>query len=155
MMNTTAKKSAIIVDIDGTVANIEHRMKYWEKKPRDYVKFYENIEDDKPIEEIIWLARSICIAHLPEVDIIYLTGRHEGVRKRTEIWLRKHGLPKGPLYMRGDTDFSPDTEWKKTCYYGRIAPHYDVKFVLEDRQSVVAMWRSIGLRCIQVAEGNY
>lgn len=149
------KKTAIIVDIDGTVANIEHRIKYWEKKPRDYVKFYEDLESDKPINEIIWLVRSVCAAHIPDVTVIYVTGRHEGVRRRTESWLKKHGLPAGPLYMRDDNDYDPDHAWKRACYFGMIRPHYDVKFVLEDRQSVVDMWRDMGLRCLQVAKGDY
>ena len=30
-----------------------------------------------------------------------------------------------------------------------------VRFVLDDRNSVVAMWRSLGLTCLQVAEGDF
>lgn len=148
------KRKAIICDIDGTIADIEHRMKWWLKKPRDYAKFYEKIEDDAPISEMIALVNDL--AHGPrELAVIYLTGRHEGVRARTQKWLNDHGLPIGPLFMRDDVDFRSDTDFKKTIYYGIIAPKYDVQFVLEDRSRVVAMWRSIRVKCLSVAEGNY
>ena len=145
------KKKAIICDIDGTIANIDHRIKHWEKKPRDYPKFYETIEDDKPISEIIWIVQKLS----EHAEIIYLTGRHEGTRNRTKKWLNDHHLPECKLLMRGDTDFRPDVEIKKIAYYGLIYPKFDILFVLDDRQRVVKMWRDIGLRCLAVAEGNY
>ena len=36
-----------------------------------------------------------------------------------------------------------------------IRPYYNIDYVLDDRNQVVEMWRSIGLTCLQVAEGNF
>ena len=33
-----------------------------------------------------------------------------------------------------------------------IAPRFDVQFVVDDRQQVVDMWRSLGLRVVQVQD---
>ena len=33
--------------------------------------------------------------------------------------------------------------------------NYNVKFVLDDRNRVVEMWRSLGLTCLQVADGDF
>jgi hypothetical protein len=32
---------------------------------------------------------------------------------------------------------------------------YYIEYVLDDRNQVVDMWRSIGLICLQVAEGDF
>ncbi len=44
---------------------------------------------------------------------------------------------------------------KREIYAKYIAPHYDVTFVVDDRKSVVDMWRSCGLVTLQCAEGNF
>ena len=62
---------------------------------------------------------------------------------------------KCPLYMRPTGDYRTDTEWKRECYESYIKPVYDVRLVLDDRASVVAMWRELGLECWQVAEGDF
>lgn len=36
-----------------------------------------------------------------------------------------------------------------------IRDRYDVRVVLDDRDSVVKMWRSLGLTCLQVALGEF
>jgi hypothetical protein len=44
---------------------------------------------------------------------------------------------------------------KREIYRNLIEPKHNVWFVLDDRNSVVKMWREIGLTCLQVEEGNY
>ena len=45
--------------------------------------------------------------------------------------------------------------------YGRGLTHilikdkYQVDYVLDDRNQVVEMWRSLGLTCLQVADGDF
>ena len=54
-----------------------------------------------------------------------------------------------------DREGLPDAENKKFFYQTKIKDKYQIDFVLEDRNSVVKMWREIGLVCFQVAETNY
>jgi len=44
---------------------------------------------------------------------------------------------------------------KQEIYEEHIKDKYDVLFVMDDRNQVVEFWRSIGLTCFQVAEGNF
>jgi hypothetical protein len=45
---------------------------------------------------------------------------------------------------------------KAEIYDRDIEPRHGAPFfVLDDRDKVVAMWRSKGLICLQVAEGNF
>jgi hypothetical protein len=57
--------------------------------------------------------------------------------------------------MREAGDHRPDWIVKKEIYNNLISKEFDVKLVFDDRQQVVDMWRSIGLTCFQVAEGNF
>ena len=57
--------------------------------------------------------------------------------------------------MRKEGDHRRDSIVKKEIYDTLIKDEFDVEFVLDDRQQVVDMWREIGLKCLQVAEGNF
>ena len=59
------------------------------------------------------------------------------------------------LFMRADGDYRADSIVKEEIYHDKIEPVYNVLLVLDDRDSVVKMWRSLGLTCLQVAEGNF
>lgn len=135
------KPAAIIVDIDGTVATHEHRSHY-----------SIDVLEDKPIREMVDMVRTLCV----DYRIVFVTGRKEAARKPTTEWLDEYfsGMPY-ELYMRPDGDNSKDYLLKEDIYKAHIKPWVDVKFVLEDRTQVVGMWRRIGLRCLQVTNGDY
>jgi hypothetical protein len=57
--------------------------------------------------------------------------------------------------MRKLNDNRPDDIIKKELYDQYIKGKYFVKFVLDDRDSVVRMWRNEGLLCLQVYYGNF
>jgi hypothetical protein len=59
------------------------------------------------------------------------------------------------LFMRKTSDSRKDTIIKKEIFFDNINGLYNVRFVLDDRNSVVANWRSMGLTCLQVAEGDF
>jgi len=46
MMEGVVKK-AIIVDIDGTLADVEHRVHHVQNEPKDWKSFNENMEHDE------------------------------------------------------------------------------------------------------------
>lgn len=57
--------------------------------------------------------------------------------------------------MRPAGDYRPDQIVKRELYEAHIAGQYDVLFCVDDRNSVVAMWRELGLTCLQCAEGDF
>ena len=59
------------------------------------------------------------------------------------------------LFMRKNDDNRKDNITKKEIYVKHINQKYYIKFVLDDRDSVVEMWRNMGLTCLQVASGNF
>jgi acid phosphatase class B len=87
--------------------------------------------------------------------ILLVTGRPEEYRRQTEQWLQDHEVEYDQLLMREAGDFRQDFVIKQELYQQVIKDSYNIFFVLDDRDQVVKMWRSQGLTCLQVAEGNF
>lgn len=110
-------KNLIICDLDGTIANIEHRLHYIKGPHKDWVSFTKACVDDEPYKDVIEILFNLYDAG-PMVDkrtVYFFSGRSEVVRKETEEWLKKHvpitdGRPY--LYMRKEGDYRPDTTIK-------------------------------------------
>jgi len=135
-------QKAVIVDIDGTVATRTNR------DPYDYSK----VLDDAPKPDVIEVVKSLWKSGH---KIIFVTARDDSCYDDTFEWLRLHCPPFMKLYMRKTGDTRNDGVIKREIYDELIKPHFDVVCVLDDRQRVVDMWRSIGLTCLQVDYGNF
>lgn len=153
-------KKIIFVDIDGTVANLEHRLHFIKGEDRDYNSFFLSCKDDSPIVEIIDLVRNLYLSN--KYRIIFCTGRSEICRTQTQSWLETHfriQFPDFVLLMRGKGDVRPDTIVK----FQLVKKFLDyieedlssIDFILEDRDSVVQMWRGHNVKCLQVADGKF
>lgn len=139
------KKKCIIVDIDGTLSSPNGRDIY----------DVSRVIDDHCNVSIVHIVRTYNEVH-PDVDVIIMTGRPQSCQADTEKWLReKAGIIYSKLYMRSEGSDAADYIYKYYMYKDEIEPKYDVLFVLEDRARVVAMWRDLGLTCLQVKNGNY
>lgn len=141
----------IIFDIDGTLADIRHRVHYLTRKPKDWVAFQAEAHLDSVIEPIATIFRVMGPWH----NIILCTGRGEQERRVTEAWLAKHRLISLWLFMRTEGDYRADDVVKAEMLVQMRARGLDPKLAFEDRSRVVAMWRSHGIVCAQVAEGDF
>ena len=131
---------AVICDIDGTLALFGGANPY----DRDFSKDQLNL----PIRDILYGLQQ---SH----KIILLSGRMEKNKKITEDWLSCNGISFDKLYMRITDDVRKDFIIKKEIYTVYIKGQYNIKMVIDDRNQVVDMWRSLGLTCLQVAEGDF
>lgn len=146
-------KLAYIFDIDMTLCDCTHRLCHIQKDPKDWANFYGSIEDDTPIKDVVAVAESLQKAGY---SILLVTGRPDNLMIDTVGWLKWNtGLKVDGLFFRKLGDHRPDTEVKKEMYETQIKDKFDVRGVFEDRKVVVDMWRSLGLTCFQVADGNY
>ena len=153
-----AKELAIIVDVDGTLADMRGVRGPFE---------WDKVHLDKPHQDIIDLIKDLdaCGTEVPGVAdtriglrkyrFIILTGRDGVCKEATGQWLADHGVPCDEFFSRGEGDFRKDSIIKSEIYMDHIRPKYDVKYVIDDRDQVVEMWRSLGLRVLQVAPGNF
>lgn len=145
------KIKAIIVDLDGTLANISHRRKFVEGKKKDWKNFNKNIIDD----EINHWCREIVRRMVHDHHILLVSGRTDELRLETQDWLKKHEVPYTELMMRKSKDHRDDSVVKREIYDEKIKPFYDVFFVIDDRAKVVRMWREAGLVCLQCDWGDF
>lgn len=143
-----------IWDVDGTLANVSHREHHLHKLPKDWNAWYRDADKDLPHWEI---ADLMIMAHNNGIANVLCTGRDEAVREQTEDWLYDHGLNYyyQKLYMRPLKDRRPDDIIKLELLEQIRADGYKPILVFEDRSRVVSMWRKQGLRCLQVAPGEF
>ncbi len=140
----------VIFDLDGTLADIDHRLHFVQNGNKDWDGFYAACVDDKPKAAIIELALMCDDAGH---EIIISSGRSENVRAQTEAWLEKHGVNYATLLMRPDACFVPDQALKKAWLdQGLLGAKEEILFVVEDRDRMVKMWRDQGLTCLQVEQ---
>lgn len=148
-------KNIIIVDIDGTISKIGDRLKYLFDTPKDWDSFYRHAFQDEPIQEIIDLVFALS---LRGYKIVFCTGRKEIIRDRTEKWISKYfpfNFEYELLLMRENKDHRSDTQAKIELVSNAGILLQEIAFVLEDRNSMVKKWRSLGVKCLQCAEGDF
>ena len=143
----TLRPPAIICDIDGTLAHHGPAGREF----NDYTK----VGEDVPNDPVLWLLR--CVALWGGTRIVLVSGRENigYCRSLTELWLKSYEVPYHALFMRGPKDHRRDDLVKWEIYHAHIQGVYDIRFVLEDRNRLVTMWRGLGLTCLQVAEGDF
>jgi len=142
-------KRVIISDLDGTLGDYGHRIKFY--KERRYKEFNKQGINDKPIESICNMLRRL---KDDETEIAVITAREETERKMTEDWLRLNDIPCDKLLMRGKNDQRSDWDVKEQLFINNYNWE-QIWFVLEDRKGCVDMWRGQGLTCLQVAPGDF
>ena len=144
----------IVFDIDGTLADIEHRRGFVQSKPKNWAAFDAGIPNDRvnlPVAKIFW-----SLAATDSNDIVLASGRNERSCEATELWLRSNGLVGWQkLYMRKTDDFRGDDIVKREILDDIIAD-YGKKpdMVFDDRPRVVKMWRENGIFVFDVYQGT-
>ena len=152
-MTNSAKPECIVVDIDGTVANITHRVHHVSRRPKNWAAFNNAMHLDQPHHDIIWLVKTI---QATGVIVIMASGRGEEKREVTEIWLQEIAdLKYEKLYMRPAKDNRSDDVIKRELLQQMRQEGYFPTMAIDDRNQVCDMWRAEGLRCIQVAPGDF
>ena len=142
-------KPIAIVDIDGTIADVRHRLHHIQGPGRkNWKAFFEAMDHDTPIPDMIRQVHELESDH----EIIVVTGRPEHYRRRTENWLKENGIRYARLFMRPDGDHRPDYTVKAEVL--REYPKGRIALAIDDRGPVCDMWEKNGIRCIRVDSGE-
>ncbi|HUR76393.1 MAG TPA: hypothetical protein VMZ22_00465 [Acidimicrobiales bacterium] len=134
-----AKPPLAIVDIDGVVADVRHRVRYVEQRPKDWRRFFAAAEHDEAHAEGLAVVAKLAEEH----EVVFLTGRPEHLRADTVAWLRRHGLHEHRLYMRPEGDRGPSARFK-VRQLGRLAGRSAVAIVVDDDPMVIEAMRDAG-----------
>lgn len=141
----------ILCDLDGTLALNEHREHFIHGENKDWEAFFKACVHDELNVPIFCILEDMSRGR----EIIIVSGRSDEVLQETVQWLDLHQVPYSKLIMRQKGDYTPDHELKKRWIDKYNWTPDDVIFVLDDRDSVVKMWRANGFTCLQVAEGDF
>jgi hypothetical protein len=144
----------VVFDIDGTLANIEHRLDYVRSKPKNWKAFDAGIPNDvlnQRVALVFW-----ALQEQDFHDIVLASGRNERSRQATEQWLTANALGGyQKLYMRKADDFRSDDIVKQEILEEIIADYgRKPDMVFDDRPRVVKMWRDNGIFVFNVYQGE-
>ena len=142
----------IVFDIDGTLANIEHRRGFVASKPKNFKAFNAAIPQDTPHEEITFLAKTFADqGH----TVLLCSGRGEDERQVTVDQMANFGVKFAKLFMRSKGDYRKDSIVKVELL-AEIREEFGEPFLwFDDRKQVVDAIREQGVRVLQVAPGDF
>ena len=136
---------AFLVDVDGTLANLEHRLHFLDRKPKDWENFYKKMDKDSPIHSVIKLVKEYANNGY---TIIILTGRPERYRAITKQWLDKNGVPYDSLIMKPPVDeFLSSHVWKKQQAL-HLLENYQIDLAIDDELRNRMVFEELGIKTL-------
>lgn len=142
----------IVFDVDGTLADLTHRLHYVDGPHKDYDAFFdpEEIAKDGVIWPVAELLMLVALTTASDHKVVFCSGRPEKTRAATVKWFKDNlGFDPMHLYMRPDDDTRPDHVVKNQLLDGMREDGFEPFLVIDDRQTVVDMWRDEGLYVLQ------
>ena len=145
------KNDCVVIDIDGTVAELYARGPYeWDKVSRDLPR-------TAVIQTLIGLITTF------QLVPVFVSGRDEVCRHETFIWLKKQfnqfqDFDYAPLlFMRPTGDMRRDSIVKREIYETEIKDAWNIKMIFDDRPQVIReCWQVLGFggRVFNVGTGK-
>ena len=148
------RKTCIIVDLDGTIANTKHRAHFLHDGPKkDWESYFKACKEDTPNEHIIALCR---VMYDGGARVIICSGRPNNYRLDTEWWFRDVAkLLYNRLLMRAVNDRRPDTVVKAEMLQKLRDEGFNVVLAIDDRPSVLKMWQDNGVPVLAVMDPTW
>lgn len=146
--------SVVLCDIDGTIADTTHRLHYVnppEGEKKDWKGFFSEMVND-----IVRLDVQKILVDLYNqgFTIIFLSARPDSYKDVTLKWLADKNLSFAyTLIMRQSHDKRPDTEVKADMLNLHFPDKGVIHTIIDDRPSVIRMWKEMGLNVIDVGAG--
>ncbi len=155
---TVSKERIFLMDIDGTIANGEHRQHYVRGARKNWAAYNELMHMDERIDAVHKVYEALV---LTGTKVIFVSGREGSVVNETNTrnWLYDNDfnlrtddglwVDVGPeeieLHMRKEKDYRPDDIVKEEIFRTHIEPKYEVIGVFDDRPRVVRKWKEMGI----------
>jgi hypothetical protein len=128
-----------IVDIDGVVADVRHRLRHIEGGRKNWNAFFAAAAHDPTHPEGLAIVQTLRETH----QIVFVTGRPEHLRAITERWLTDAGIGGHQLRMRGDKDRRPAAQFKREVIAGLGRTH-TIGIVVDDDLRVLQVLSAAG-----------
>jgi HAD superfamily, subfamily IIIB (Acid phosphatase) len=136
---------AVLVDIDGVLADAGHRLHFVRQRPRDWNAFFDAAADDPPLPAALRLLEVLDA----DLVIVLVTGRPARLRDLTVDWLACHGARWDLLAMRPPDDRSAASNLKRRTLDALRAAGWEPRLAIDDDEEVVAAYGRAGLPCFR------
>ena len=154
----------VIFDIDGTLLNIEHRLKFIKQSPKDWKGFRDPVQKrwDEPILPMIDLFNALWFGGH---TVLLASGRTKDEELDTRETLKRwmpHIVESAeggyeyeiPGWFRSISDYREDAVVKREYLDDMRLHGFEPTLVFDDRPSVIRMWREAGLQVADVGHGK-
>lgn len=138
-MSAGSPRMIAVVDLDGVLADVRHRVHHVQRRPKDWASFFAAAPDDPVLEE----GRRVVEALAEVYQVVYLSGRPEACRSDTERWLARHRLPAAELRLRPRHDRRPSRVLKVEVL-DELSRSLPVAVLVDDDPQVLAAARAAG-----------
>ena len=143
--------NCVIVDIDGVLADAEHRQHYLAPPWRDWDGFFAECGGDGVFEE-----SKVFIELLdPELLVVLLTSRPTWIQKTTTDWLERNEIRYDLLIMRPLGDFQASPGFKRDETETLRRHGYFPVLAIEDDMRNVRMYRNEDIPTIFLDSGYH
>jgi len=136
----------IICDIDGTIADNNHRQSLLNNNNWD--KFFLEMKNDLPIYPVI---NKVIDEFRDGKEIIFLTGRPSNYEKETNEWLKKYFTFEYKLVMRRENDRRNKLIVKKELFLNNFSVN-EIDYVIDNDAELLHQWKELGLRALDAID---
>jgi hypothetical protein len=146
-------KDCVLIDLDGTLLNNEHRQHFMKREKKDWASFFAHMKFDRPHLEVLMLV-DLIFKHT-EIAVLLVTGRPSQYHGATVQNLHDYSVSFSALIMRAQKDNRSDVEVKKDMLHAIKDMGYRPILVIDDRPEVVNMWRQYKVRTLAADPGAW
>jgi beta-phosphoglucomutase-like phosphatase (HAD superfamily) len=144
------KPQAIIVDCDGTLADVSsirhHVIVTPENRFKNFERFHSESVNVPPIPQAVDIAKQ---AHADGLAVLVVTARRHKWRHHTAWFLAMHDIPSDALFMRHDQDHRSDVDVKRDIL-AQIRRTWTPVLAVDDNPSVCALWVAEGIETVVI-----
>ena len=137
----------IICDIDGTIADNNHRQSLLNNN-NNWDKFFLEMKNDLPIYPVI---NKVIDEFRDGKEIIFLTGRPSNYEKETNEWLKKYFTFEYKLVMRRENDRRNKLIVKKELFLNNFSVN-EIDYVIDNDAELLHQWKELGLRAVDAID---
>jgi hypothetical protein len=142
--------NCVVVDLDGTLANCDHRLHLIEGAKKNWDLFFDGCINDTVIEPMLNLIRLLS----KDNKIVFITARPEKNRTLTAQWLVDNNITYDLLMMRPNKDFNKSPVSKQKMLSSLIDSGYNPIYAFDDRADCVQMFIQNGIYAFLVGENE-
>ena len=143
---------AIIVDVDGVIADAMHRQHYLDGARRDWRGFFGACDEDPPIDSLIRFVALLT----DDMTVVLLTARPYYVHAKTVDWLERHAVRWDLLVMRGRGHERLSSAGFKKRSVAELVDHgLTIEVALDDDLNNIEMYQSEGIPAVYIHSGYY